>query len=136
MSESDYWPIDLLDNIPRTPKMILDEQAMALGPKTKHVVEARVRTSSDEEGDLHHYFQLVCRDLSNYHYTLFSIWHSLELYPVHSEEDPKKELKDEQELRAYLKSVLQSPRTLKLVRALVAQTRSSSAVSDPDDVPF
>lgn len=46
MSTVDLWPDFLLDEIPRTPKHILLEQATALGTKTNNVVQGSVQLES------------------------------------------------------------------------------------------
>ena len=130
MSE-DFWPQDLLDNIPRTPKTILEEQAAALGPKTKNIVQAKVKSAIDPEGDFHHSFVLTCNALGTYQYTLFVVWHGVSLYPVHHD---NLEFEDEYEFKRHLKDILGTPRTAQMVRALVAQAQGVKAADD--DVPF
>jgi hypothetical protein len=143
IANDDLWPEDLVAEIPRTPKDILLEQAAALGKKTKNVVRAKVRSRQDEEGDLVHRFVLYAPALGNYEYDLVSIWHDETLYPVSAPATgagpgPKK-LQDEEELRQYLRSFFGSERTLKIVRAMVANSRAEAPATNEgrdDDIPF
>jgi len=143
-NNDDLWPEDLVAEIPRTPKDILLEQAAALGKKTKNVVQAKVRSRQDDDGDLVHRFVLFAPALGNYEYELVSVWHDETLYPVSAPSSgaapgPKK-LQDEEELRQYLRGFFGSERTLKVVRAMVANSRAEVPTSGDygkdDDIPF
>jgi hypothetical protein len=126
-SDNDLWPSDLVANIPRIPMTILQEQANALGRHTQNVVQAKVKSRTDEAGDFVLDFVLFAPSIKGYQYTLFSVWHDEGLYPVRSEND---ELNDEPTFRTWLKRLFAEERTLRIVRALVAQAKAD------DDIPF
>lgn len=70
----DLWPrIEQPKEVP--PVAILMEQAAALGKKTGHLLEGRVNTKIDDEGNFIHSFYVIAPSLDNYSYDLFSISH-------------------------------------------------------------
>jgi hypothetical protein len=118
-TQPDLWG-DIQVAAIRTPAAILREQAALLGQKTQNVIEARVDTETYDK-DFHHYFRLIVPALDNYTYELFSVRHSVELYPVKS---GFKEFKTESEFTDWLREKLSSPETRKIVGNLLAQANS------------
>src|SRR5229473_2311676 len=80
MNNVDLWG-DLIAEPVRTPVTILKEQATLLGSKTNQMVLAEVKTEV-EEGEFVHAFELVVPFLEYYRYRLFTVQHSITLYPV------------------------------------------------------
>jgi hypothetical protein len=145
--ERDFWAKDIAAKQAVTPVTILREQAARLGPKTNHLVEARVRTSPGSGGKgLVHTFELVVPTLDRYTYQLFSLYHEVEpLYPVMIIEGPDPSERDlvnhlieqtllvprprsivsEGHLKDYLRQVLSSEETTRIVNNLMAQARAA-----------
>ena len=121
MAARDFWG-DLQATEVRTPLSILREQASMLGPKTNHLLEARV-DSDVSNGTFYHRFTLVVPALDNYTYQLFVIEHGIDLYPVKELGDPQR-LNDEAEFTEWLRQRLTSPQTRKILSNLVAQAQS------------
>lgn len=135
MSTVDLWPDFLLDEIPRTPKHILLEQATALGTKTNNVVQGSVHSGVDRDGDFSHAFVLHCPALKGYRYELFRVWHRPDLYPVFVENERVAD--DESGFVDFLRALFSAERTIRIIRAIIAQARSEESVIDlDDDVPF
>jgi hypothetical protein len=128
------WPNDLVSAIPAIPLTLVKEQASHLGRITNNIVEARVRTRVDEDGDFWIIFSITAPALGNYEYKLFSMFHGAELYPIH-QTDRNGTIQDEEALKAYLRDLFASPTTVNVVRALVAQARSSSGTGE-NEMPF
>jgi hypothetical protein len=118
-------PADLWGNIQvadvRTPAAILREQAALLGTKTQNVVEAKV-ISGTEDNEFYHSFNLIVPALDYYTYSLFTIRHDVNLYPVRINRGPR--LESEQEFTDWLRKTLSSPETTKIVQNLLAQANS------------
>lgn len=79
------WP-DEVSMIKAAPIAILQQQASLLGPKTNHVVEAKVSRSDiylpSKKHGFRYDFYLYAPILRNYAYHLFSTTHYQDLYPV------------------------------------------------------
>jgi len=133
----DLWP-DIEQSKVVPPVAILREQAAALGNKTGHLLEGRVITRTDEDGNyIYHTFYVVAPALDNYSYNLFSISHGAEPYPV-TVPHPRRmdsgrhpyprslEINSEKELLDYLREVLNSEKTKRIVGSLLAQVKSET----------
>lgn len=78
----DLWPNDIVQLSQRTPVSILKEQASLLGARTKNIVTAEVLQLEDSSNhDFNYQFYLVGPALQNYHYGLFTVSYSINLYP-------------------------------------------------------
>jgi hypothetical protein len=132
----DLWP-DIEQSKVVPPVAILREQAAALGNKTGHLLEGRVKTTKDEAGKLMHSFYVVAPTLDNYSYRLFSIIHGADIYPVTVQHprrlDPARrpfpqtlKLSSEKKLLDYLREVLNSEKTKRIVGSLLAQVKSET----------
>ena len=123
----DFWP-DLGAALPRTPLLILKQQAALLGKHTKNLVIARVLTDSYDERFFHRF--IIEATAINYRYELLSVSHDLMLYPVTVESGPyqlsktKRTFKSEDEFVAWLKDLLNSDQTKRLVGTLLAQVEA------------
>jgi hypothetical protein len=103
----------------RTPLAILREQAALLGDKTKHLVEARVVTRT-EESAFFHSLRLVVPALDQYTYELFTVHHGVDLYPVTAYGEARP-LKTEDEFVEWLRARLSSEATKRIISNLMSQ---------------
>lgn len=127
----DLWPSEIGEDAVRAPVAILREQAAFLGKKTKNIVEAEVSASTRRsvvvnDGvklfEFSHDFNLRVSALSNYRYTLFSIYHDLPLYPVFiSWADHTFRCNNEDELLSQLQQIFSAEHTLRVIRSLITQ---------------
>lgn len=124
MAES-YWKIPAVDNL-RTPLTILKEQAEALKDVTQGLLYGDVSTSTLERGLLRHEFEIIAPALNNYTYRLFSVTHSMFLYPVSvSMGNNTTTLSDEGSFIDKIKEILGSDETSRILAGLLAQVRSA-----------
>ena len=132
---NDLWAEDIVTETVRTPVAILREQASLLGKKTQNVILAEV--DSDVSREFKHNFNIKVPALGYYSYTLFTITHSIELYPLKAYLDGEvaKEIgvdatenvfgvsiKDEADLLELLAKILKAERTKQIIRTLLAQS--------------
>jgi hypothetical protein len=122
MQATDFWG-EIETTAVRTPLSILREQAAALGPRTKNLVEAKVQTTI-YSGYLIHSFNLVVPSVDSYTYQLFQIEHPVDLYPIHVKDSPPIILETEDEFTAWLRERLSAERTRKILSNLLAQAQS------------
>jgi hypothetical protein len=126
----DLWPqIEQSQVVP--PVAVLREQAALLGKKTNHLLEGRVVTRTTGSGGFVHSFYIVAPTLDDYTYKLFEIEHGANQYPVDAPrpEPPvylKVALASEQELLDYIREILSSDRTKRVVGSLLAQIKATS----------
>jgi hypothetical protein len=99
------------------------EQAALLGEKTQNLIEAMVDTTAFGR-DFVHSFVLNVPVLGGYRYTLFEVTHGPELYPVTVVPAKSVVLEDEPAFLEWLRGVLSSPETKKLIGNLLAQATS------------
>jgi hypothetical protein len=119
----DFWPANLEDATLRTPVTVLREQAALLGPKTQQLVVAEVASTSSSANFMHTFY-LAVPTLDNYRYELFRIQHGILLYPVVGiYRSIQTQLSSEEHLKDWLKKVLTSNETVRLIQALLAQAR-------------
>ena len=127
------WPEFALDEVIRSPKMILNEQADFLAKGTKNLLTANIKSYVDNLGDLIHDFFIVVPNLNGYKYYLFSIAHdTVLLYPCFMKETEEEgvewqKVNDENELLDVLKQIFNSERTKMVIRSLVSQSRENLA---------
>ncbi|CAG0932838.1 hypothetical protein TFLX_02788 [Thermoflexales bacterium] len=79
----DLWPAGIESNRVTSPVTILREQAALLGQKTKNLVKAEVLIRKTEPGYFSYDFRIVGSSLGDYRYKLFTMFHSISLYPVY-----------------------------------------------------
>jgi len=119
--EPDFWG-DLEVDTTVTPSMILKQQAALLGVKTKHLLDAEVRTEASG-GSFFHSFCLVVPGLDNYTYELFRVYHGVSLYPVAVLRDQVRPFKTEEEFTSWVHQRLSSPDTKRIVANLLSLAR-------------
>jgi hypothetical protein len=121
----DLWP-DIHAAKPRTPLSIMKQQAVMLGKHTSNLLEAEV-TTDIYDGDFRHRFVIAVPAL-DYRYELFTVSHDPMLYPITVLHPitvslvPK--LRNEQEFVDWLKNVLNSDDTKRILASLLAQAES------------
>jgi len=130
---NDLWAEDIVTEKVRTPVAILREQASLLGKKTQNVILADVFSDISGQAFIHN-FNIIAPALGAYSYRLFSITHSIELYPleVHLdgtvateiglENDDFISIKNEADFLEMLAKILKAERTKQIIRTLVAQS--------------
>jgi hypothetical protein len=121
---ADFWPDDIGQSDLRTPLALLREQAVALGEKTKNVVTAAVESSSDGDSFVHQLY--ITAPGMNYKYQLLVVRHPLMLYPMMARASSSQgwtTIQAEDDFLQWLKSVLASDNTRKVIRALIAQSQ-------------
>lgn len=120
------WPDDLITNSEVTPKSIMLRQAQVLTEKTRGRVQGEVATKVLGR-DFTHTFSLVVPGLDNYRHFLLRVRHSIEqVYParifVTEADDTGRELTSEEQFYQILGLVLKEPKTMHVIRSLVAQS--------------
>jgi hypothetical protein len=120
MSTEDFWPANLVEDLPVTPADILREQAALLGPKTKNIVLADVEARPMKTGGFELLFFLRVPALDDYRFDLFTLTHGIDLYPIQSSDG---DLQNEDELKSYIGKKLSDEKTVKIIRLLVSQAK-------------
>ncbi len=125
----DLWPEDLGSIEINSPVSIIRKQAALLGNKTSNLVEGIVVSEVDEDGDNIITFFLYAPALGDYRYKLFHIYHDIaDMYPIKTatsdEQHSQGQIENEEELKYYLKRKFNSEKTLRIIRSLMAQSRS------------
>jgi hypothetical protein len=126
----DFWP-DIADARSKaTPLSLMKQQAALLGNHTNNLLVGRVTTITSYDGRLIHHFQIGAPTLS-YNYELFIVSHGLvDLYPVQVESAPNLTpgplviLESERDFLNWLKEVLNSERTKRILSNLLSQVES------------
>jgi hypothetical protein len=124
MSKNLWGDLSALEKI-RTPKSILQEQAGYLSQVTEGMLVAKVDDDMAPIGGTFRYdLDIHVPALNDYVYTLLSIRHPLELYPVQlSSNRPPKLINcaDEQALQDAIESILSSSDVKKVLSRLLSQ---------------
>jgi len=114
--DADLWG-DLEDKGPLSPRVILKQQADLLGDKTKHLVEADVRTESNGR-IFFHSFVLLVKGLDNYKHELLTVSHGISLYPVTTSSGRR--LETPQQFKNWLQENLSASATKRVVTNLMS----------------
>jgi hypothetical protein len=118
---NNLWPEDIGVAGLKPPVAFLREQATLLGQRTKNIVEAKVVTEVWGDGFIHR-FLLVVPALDNYRYGLFTVQHSVSLYPLEIQFNDKRiKANDEKTLIAALKQIFSDIETRRIIQSLIAQ---------------
>jgi hypothetical protein len=124
----DLWPQIESVNV-RTPGTILKQQAALLGKHTKNLIEGRVATRAHSGGFLHSF--LIDVPTLDYTFELFAVANDLNLYPVRVDTLSRNfgvsshaPLISEAEFVDWLKAVLNSAETKRILATLMAQAES------------
>ena len=129
----DLWPeIEESREVP--PVAILREQAALLGNKTNYLLQGRVGSVALSSGRFYHSFFIVAPALDGYEYKLFAIEHGPDQYPVFADAlegtDPSKvsrlSLNSEEELLDYIRKILNSDKTKRILGSLLAQVKATA----------
>ena len=125
MSARNLWGDLGALEIVRTPKDILKEQASFLTKATEGVLVGNV-DEMDANGDVRYDVDVQVPSLNDYTYTLLSITHGLDLYPVRV--SPRaaaltETCDDETEFEAVLRTVLSSKQVKLILSRLLSQAR-------------
>jgi hypothetical protein len=121
----DFWPaIDEAEEI-TAPIVLLRKYAAPLWDKSGHLINAEVETRTGSEGSFIHSFNLIVPALDGYTYELFEVRHGIEPYPVWylDEDRQRSEFADEKQFTDWIKVMLSSERTKRILKTLVQQVR-------------
>jgi len=115
----DLWPDFNPGDIPN-PKKILTEQANYLRDKTKSKVYAQVGTRTVGEKIILN-FIIISPALGNYRFTLFSISHGLNPFPLEFLHDRKStSIPDAEALNFKMAEIFQLPDTLEKINTMLS----------------
>lgn len=119
----DLWPEDVTQSDVTAPLSILKMQARRLGDRTSWKITADV-DSVAIGNSFQHTFAIHARQLS-YSYELFTVEHDIEFYPLYVSFDGfergRREVLSEDEFVHVLAEILNSDKTRRIIRSLVAQ---------------
>jgi hypothetical protein len=123
----DLWPEDLVQPLPSSPYQILKTQALLLGGKTGHLVDADVRAVMDRDW-VNLLFELVMPLLEGYRYKIFKVaYPAARLYPLdlYILNDPSKiEVASEADFIAKVSEILKEERVKTVIRSFMDMQRS------------
>jgi hypothetical protein len=124
------WPDDIgAEEELVTPVAILRGAASQLGERTQQLITGDVATGMYGDSFLHEFY-IVVPSLDHYRYKLFYIKHPLDsFYPLsgvllEAGIAKQSELSSEEEFQDWLKQILSSASTKKLINTMLAQVRS------------
>jgi hypothetical protein len=123
---TDFWPDDIRQSNQRTPVALLREQATALGEKTRNVVTAEVESDSAGQEFVHELYLVA--PVLHYRYQLLTIRHPLFFYPMGVTVPDTFDwdtVDSEEAFVVWLKGVLASDKTKKVIQALIDQSQGS-----------
>ncbi len=138
------WPKDIQIKTAKAPVAVLREQAKALGEMTNYSIHGEVIPHPIEEGTFFYTFNIACPSLGNYRYSLLSIQHDINLYPVQitTSEDIYQEIQNnkeidstsykeifassEDELLIILETIFKSEKTKHVIASLLSQVESGA----------
>ena len=99
----------------------MSEQAALLGEKTQNLVVAEV-ASRAVVSIFYHNFNLVAPALEGYRYNLFTLQHTIDLYPVtFMAFGSVLTIQSQEELIERLREALSDERTTNVIKSLIAQ---------------
>jgi hypothetical protein len=121
---TDLWP-DQFGTLSLPPPILtMREQATIISNKTGGRIVAEVATAR-HGNNFEHVFLLVAPFLDDYRYQLFRVIHPVDLYPLELHADVMDQIlqcKTSEEFETALRTIFASPQTIKVVRAILAQT--------------
>ena len=127
----DFWPDIAGARLKHTPLSLIKQQAALLGKHTNNLLEGVVATNTIAGRPSHRFY--IKAPTLGYNYELFMVSHDLvELYPVRVDAGPHKtQYRDDQPVLAsepalldWLKDVLSSDETKRVLGSLLAQIES------------
>lgn len=117
------WPEFALDEVIRSPKTILNEQAEFLAKGTKNLLTANVRTAPSNGGGILYFFEIIAPNLNGYKYSLFYILQrDVFFYPCNF--NGQFDIDSEEMLLHELKDLFNADSTKKVISSLLAQSKS------------
>ncbi len=132
MPSEDLWGDLPAASSVRLPSTILAEQASLLGSKTRNVLEGRVSVIRSEDC-LTHDLDIVVPALDNYVYTIASVRHGIELYPLTMTDVANGGYEiacaDEESFVERLRHVLTSEKVRRVIASLQAQAEKQEVFS-------
>lgn len=125
------WPDFSLEEIVRSPKTILEEQAQFLAKGTKNILTANVRTETFDNDEIRNIFQLIAPKLDGYKYTLFTVTQkSIHPFPCKLDGEKSYSIQNEENLVEKLKSIFSSNETKEIINILISQSVDNSPKLD------
>jgi hypothetical protein len=144
METQNLWPNFTIEKV-RGPKTILQEQAGFLKQMTQGVLNADVLTRTSEN-QFYHFFRIISPSLNNYKYTLFTISHGADSFPVNLDVNGEDSLlavlsgsfasdssgyefkiDHESGLTHALSLIFQAPSTMRIIQNLYSQSLDEQA---------
>lgn len=123
----DFWPTISETDANTFPLTLLKEQARLLGQKTGGKLQAELVTFPVGDS-LRHNFEIVVPALGGYRFQLFSVDQTPESFPLHGHvEASLTSLNTESSFESWLRSVLSSDRTKKILANLLSQVNALAA---------
>jgi len=121
--EEDFWPEDIAKTEMVTPVSMMRAQAAILGQKTNNQLTASVQPISGAPPHFVWSFQITSPSLGGYRYEIFRVQHPLTLYPAVFmwEGHANTTVQDDRSFKDFLKQIIGSDQTKKIVQALLAQ---------------
>lgn len=118
----------------RTPKMVLAEQASALQEITKGALTCElVADAGQGQRFIRNSMRIVAPSLGRYSVELVQVSHPVIVYPCiiesHFLEKPGEKCEDEAELEKALVTILQDPKTHKLITNLLQQIKAENRIA-------
>lgn len=137
----DLWPEDLTNGIDelKPPVNILKEQGIALGEKTRNLVEGKTYAVHDNFADNFEYVFSINAPALRYNYDLLKISYDIAFYPLELKfEDSVKTVNTEEEFMNSIKEIFSASKTKQVIRALLSQLEFRPAQSQEynDGIPF
>lgn len=127
MTTRNLWPEFQLENVLRTPKAILNEQAEFLAKGTKNLLNANIKISAStiKPEEISYSFNIIAPNLGGYSYHLFRIvQNTISMYPciLYNNDYQTYEIMDETDFLEKLAEIFNSPQTQKVITSLISQS--------------
>ena len=124
MSYKSLWSDFTVDESEKTPGMYLREQAKTLRMQSRGVLRGEVKQTITDNGMIQLDLNIVMPISDNYRYTVLTVRHSLEIYPLTIDSTDKTiTCNDEKEFLTAFESILASPGLTKVITALLKLSR-------------
>jgi len=127
-TSKNLWPNEIGRATTKVPKTILVEQANYFNEMTKNRLVAKVHSkhilNNKGENVIVHDFDIVSPSLGNYTFTLFSVKHTVEVYPVYVasnlDEFTFADIQEDK-FEETLSAIMNSKKTVDAINGLLAQ---------------
>ncbi len=130
-TSKNFWSDKIGQADMKVPKTILVEQANYFNDMTKNKLVAKVNSthsinSKDFDGTIIHEFDIVSPSLGNYTFTLFTVGHDIDMYPLSISfnigESHFFEVVTEEEFEKALSKIMTHKSTVNAINGLLAQS--------------